>query len=54
MAVLEKKHALEATEEELTRQKEQLEMETQLAAAKAKIAILESHLMKLTLITIKQ
>lgn len=42
MAALEKKHALEAQEENLMRQKEQLMIETDLAAANAKLAVLAS------------
>ena len=46
MAALEKKHALEAQQENLRRQKEQLMFETDLAAAKAKLAVLASSEME--------
>lgn len=43
-AALEKKHALEEHAEQLRRKQEQLEIETQLAAAAAKLAVLSSSL----------
>lgn len=42
VAALKKKHELEAQEEQLKRKKEQLELETELAATNAKINILEA------------
>lgn len=42
VAALQKKHDLEAQEERLKRKKEQLELETELAATNAKINVLES------------
>ena len=42
VAALKKKHELEAQEEQLKRKKEQLELETELAATNAKINVLEA------------
>jgi len=43
VSALQKKHDLEAQEEQLKRKKEQLELETELAATNAKINVLESR-----------
>lgn len=43
VAALKKKHLIEAQEEQLRKEKERLELETEMAAANAKISVLEAN-----------